>query len=41
VNFIELKKDFTIVPHIPQVVNGMQPTEVPVLPKAFPGEEIE
>jgi len=38
---MELKMDFTVVPHIPPVVNGMRSTEVPVLPKASPGEEIE
>jgi len=38
---MELKMDFTMVPHIPKLVDGMQPTEEPVLPKASPGEEIE
>jgi len=40
VNFMELKMDFTVLPHIPQLVNGMRPTEEPVLPKTSPGEEI-
>jgi len=40
-NFMELKMDFTVVPHIPNVVNGMRSTEVPVLPKASSSEEIE
>jgi len=38
---MELKMDFTVVAHIPLVVNGMRSTEVSVLPKASPGEEIE
>jgi len=38
---MELKIDFTVVPHIPPVVNVMRSTEVPVLPKASPGVEIE
>jgi len=38
---MELKIDFTVVPHIPPEVNGMQSIEEPVLPKASPGEEIE
>jgi len=41
VNFIEMKMDFTMVPHIPQVVNGIRSIEEHVLPKASPGEEIE
>jgi len=41
VNFMELKMDFTVVPHIPPVVNGMRSAEVPGLPKASSGEEIE
>jgi len=38
---MELKMDFNVVAHIPPVVNGMRSTEVPVLPKASPGEEIK
>jgi len=38
---MELKMDLNVVPHIPPVVNGMQSTEEPVLPKATLGEEIE
>jgi len=41
VNFMEVKMYFTMVPHIPPMVNGMRSTEEPVLPKASPGEEIE
>jgi len=36
-----MKMDFTMVPHIPPVVNEMRSTEEPVLPKASLGEEIE
>jgi len=38
---MELKMDFTVVAHIPPMVNGMRSNEVPVLPKASLGEEIE
>jgi len=37
---MEMKMDLTMVPHNPPVVNGMRSTEVPLLPKASPGEEI-
>jgi len=38
---MEFKMDFTVVPHIPTVENGIRSTVEPVLPKASPGEEIE
>jgi len=33
--------DFTMVPYIPPVVNGIRSIEEPILQKASPGEEIE
>jgi len=38
---MEIKMDFTMEAHIPPVVNGMQSTEEPGLPKSSPSEEIE
>jgi len=39
VNFIEMKMDFTMVPHIQSVVNGMWSTMEPILPKAPPAKK--